>query len=380
MKFEIVAKPVSSLMKGYERTDEGLYFARESGGRSYFLGLDNGRLPGGAARGKTGETGSDFDANVIRSILQGCPLGLVYVMDKSAGAGTPLEIMQGRRRMKAVASYVDNEFEVDGKDYKTLSKAECDKFNAYAFQFCVCTGTAGELFDWFKRINVGVIIRSESWLFSRTYGGVWFDDLNVRMSSEGNDFSSVFASDVVSDRVSQLMGWAAEREDVSVEDYMSENQNKADASGLWQYLKNVHDWAVSLFGTDLKPFGRQEWGVWYNNYSREFDTSCSDKFQGQIAALLADDSVQNKSDIVEYLLTDDMSVLRLKKLTEKDKAERLSRQGGKCAHCGCDLSAKDGKITLVNPWPRGKIDVENAEVLCRKCDKAKRNKIMQAFG
>lgn len=315
--------------------------------------------------------------NVIKSILEKAPIGVISVMIKKDGSQ---EIMDGRRRMAAIQDFMDGKFDVEGTSYKGLGKSGRVEFDSYQAQVCYIEGSAGELYDWFRRINTIESKRSDSWLFSHTYGGKWLDDVNRVFSEDTEKYDNIFGALSPAERVSRVIDWAANREDISAEEYMSMHQGDSDASSLRRYFESVVGWVTTLFGPETGKLIGQEWGEWYNDYSREFDESKALGVQGQVSKLLTDPDVTCKSGIVEYILTGDMSVLKLRRLSDTDKAAALARQGGKCAHCGCDLDVKSGKATLTNPWPHGSISPENTEVLCRKCDNIKKKRIMQAFG
>lgn len=319
--------------------------------------------------------------NVIRSVCDGAPLGIFYIMEKPDGSR---EIMDGRKRVEALCSAAarldGSEDTIFGIDKELFARRVKD--GTYTLDFVICKGTAGELFDWFQRINVIESKRSSSWLFSRVYGSAWLDDVNRRFEAGSKEYDSVLGFDGVPtpERVSRVIDWAANGEDISPEQYMSEHQTEPDGSRLWAYFEAVGQWVSQVFGSNAGKLGAQEWGCWYNDYSREFSALKAEQVQGKVYRLLEDPDVTAKSGIVEYILTGDMSVLKLRKLSEKDKIAAIEAQGGKCADCGCELDAKSAKATLKKPWPNGSLCPQNTEVLCKKCDAAKKKRIMQAFG
>ena len=85
----------------------------------------------------------------------------------------------------------------------------------------------------------------------------------------------------------------------------------------------------------------------------------------------ADDDVQRKSGIYEYLLSggERESALSIRKFTDTQKRAAYERQGGKCAICGkpCAFEEMDGDHVM--PWSKGgKTEPGNLQMLCRQCN------------
>lgn len=321
--------------------------------------------------------GKGLAENVVRSALSGYPIGpvqlLVYPNDT-------YRVMDGRRRLASLCDYRSGLFEVDGKKFGGLSKKEREGLDAYPIRAYICDGTPEELLEWFERSSAHEGRFDKTFAFNSVYGGAWMDDALLRLSeydiaSLGHIFKE---GELNAPSVrARVIEWQAQAEDVTVDEYVRVHGSDKDASFLVKYLDAVVAWVDNTFGRDFADVtAGLAWGELYNDYGT---ADCKDA-ASTMERLLADDSVTNKPGIVLYALCGDISGLKLRKFTDKDKAEKLEQQGGKCRHCGSPVDTSNSRISCIAPWPHGHVDTSNAEVLCLKCDRTKRRNLASTFG
>jgi len=95
-----------------------------------------------------------------------------------------------------------------------------------------------------------------------------------------------------------------------------------------------------------------------------------------LAAGKADDDVQCKSGIYEYLLSGGgrESALSIRKFTDSQKRSAYERQGGKCAVCGKAFAYEEMHGDHKTPWSKGgHTTPDNLQMLCRTCNIRKGN-------
>ena len=312
---------------------------------------------------------------VIRSLLSGFPVGTMYVISR---LDKGWQVVDGRRRVHAMCEFANGSFEFDGRTFTQLDDTERERFLGTQLDAYLCEGEISEVEEWLARTNVHNQKTDLPWVRDAVYSSNWLDDALVRFS-QMNGLEHIFGDVPVRDQVSSTIAWAAQREDISVEQYMSEHMGDDDASGLERYLERVVPWVNSLFGSvHADVMAGVPWGEYYNDYGREqFNPS---EVMSEMERLLKDDSVTNKQGVFDYLLCGDISSLKLRKFTDGETRSLLEKQGGYCAHCGCEVDAKDARISCVKPWPNGPVSVDNAEVLCKKCDRDKKNRAVSVFG
>lgn len=101
---------------------------------------------------------------------------------------------------------------------------------------------------------------------------------------------------------------------------------------------------------------------------------------------MADDEVQSKKDIYEYVLTtannnnndDDIiarKILRLREFRENDKISAYEKQHHICPSCLKKWKIEEMEGDHIIPWSKGgKTEISNLQMLCKRCNKSKSNK------
>ena len=168
--------------------------------------------------------------------------------------------------------------------------------------------------------------------------------------------------------------WAADFEGITgknaVEQYMQKHKFDANANALWKYFEDVFKWAQQSFGKFDKSMKGVEWGYLYNRHRD--DVLDSAELRRRAAELLADNEVQKKSGIYEYLLTGQKKTLNLRTFSEDEKMTMYHRQKGLCAICGKPFSIGEMHGDHIVPWSKGgRTTLENGQMLCAACNRAK---------
>ena len=106
-------------------------------------------------------------AAVIRSVMSGFPLNVMYWADREDGT---FEIIDGQQRTISIAQYVHGDFSLDGRYFHSLQADERDAIRDYELTIYVCTGTDSEKLAWFRVINIaGETLRPQE-LRNAVYG------------------------------------------------------------------------------------------------------------------------------------------------------------------------------------------------------------------
>lgn len=175
--------------------------------------------------------------------------------------------------------------------------------------------------------------------------------------------------------------WIANKENKTIEEYMSEHQHDANADELWNYFQNVINWVKDTF-----PEGCREekfmkglpWGEYYNKYSEY--TYDPEKVEKEVNELMADEDVTNRKGIYLYVLSKDYDStaerhLNIRAFEDKDKKRKYEEQGHKCAKCGKEFKFEEMQGDHIIPWSLGgHTEYSNLQMLCQKCNASKSNK------
>lgn len=128
---------------------------------------------------------------VIETILDECPLNVIYWVDKEDGT---YEVLDGQQRILAICKYVSGEFSVsadcfptklpqDFPNLQTNMKDIAERVLNYQLDIYICKGTPSEKLRWFRRINTSGEPLNDQELRNSSYTGAWLSDAKARFSS-----------------------------------------------------------------------------------------------------------------------------------------------------------------------------------------------------
>jgi len=83
------------------------------------------------------DDGPEKRVGIIRTILLGINIGEITIVQNEEGALHQYDSVDGGHRKRYIWSYLNNEFEVDGKKFNQLTQEEQDKFNSYELSFVI---------------------------------------------------------------------------------------------------------------------------------------------------------------------------------------------------------------------------------------------------
>ncbi|MEG2694545.1 MAG: DUF262 domain-containing protein [Acinetobacter sp.] len=318
---------------------------------------------------------------VVRTVVKNFPLNIMYWADIGSGN---FEIIDGQQRTISICRYVAGDFSVEfekGKPlyFHSLQADRKESILEYRLSIYQCVGEDSEKLDWFRTINIAGKPLTEQELRNAVYSGSWVTDAK-RYFSKNNCVASQLAGDYLNgsairqDFLETAIAWVADREGVSIEEYMSKHQCDEDASELWQYFQEVIGWMVRTFSNQSpqrkKLMKGQDWGIYYNLYK---DVSYNaKKLEDQIIELIDDDEVQSTKGIYPYLLTGKEKYLSLRAFSEKDKQKMYQKQGGICPACNDKFELSQMDADHIIPWVKGgKTNLDNGQLLCKKCNQTK---------
>ena len=91
---------------------------------------------------------------VIRTVLNGYPLNVMYWVKRSEDAECPFEVMDGQQRTLSLCNYVQGNFSVDFLNFFNQPADIQKRILDYRLTIYVCEGEASEKLEWFKTINI----------------------------------------------------------------------------------------------------------------------------------------------------------------------------------------------------------------------------------
>ena len=159
----------------------------------------------------------------------------------------------------------------------------------------------------------------------------------------------------------------------NIEQYMAENQHKANASELWLYFNNAINWVKVTFPNYRKEMKWVSFWILYNEFKNTFFDS--NELEKEISKLMQDEDVTKKSGIYEYVLTRKEKYLSIRAFTDKQKREVYEKQSWICTHCKAHFELSEMEADHITPWHSWwKTTSDNCQMLCKNCNRVKSGK------
>lgn len=346
---------------------------------------------------------------VIQTILDSCPLNVMYWVDKEDGT---YEMLDGQQRTLAICNFVSGHFSVNSdkfpksvpnQDFPNLLMNLTDLANQildYELDIYVCKGTPTEKLKWFHVINTSGEPLNEQELRNSSYTGKWLSSAKGYFSSSRG--RGVILADINpnTNREEPLLNgswnrqeyletalmWASIQENITIEQYMLNHRGDNDASELWQLFSQIVEWVRGKFisyNSSLKSFN---WGEIYKQYHHgtfngNFITKNASEINDEIIRLTSDDEVTaSMKGIYQYLIYGNGKYLQIRQFDEKTSRTVYEKQKHHCPYCVKEgnmreYAFKEMHADHIMPWSKGgKTEESNCQMLCATHNESKGNK------
>jgi hypothetical protein len=309
---------------------------------------------------------------VIESVRRDYPLNVMYWV---VNGENDYEVLDGQQRSISLCEYVHGHFAVSNLLFSNLPQNKREQILNYELFVYFCEGTDSEKLEWFNIVNIAGERLTPQEIRNAVYHGTWLADAKIYFSRTGGLASKIGSPYLVGSPIRQefletAIDWI---NDGKIEDYMSKHQHDQNANELWLYFQSVIQWVMATFPNYRKEMKGLRWGEFYNQYKdKSFDTA---KLETRIAEMMADEDVQKKSGIYEYVLTGDERCLNIRAFMLSMKREAYERQKGICPKCGEHFAIDDMEGDHIKPWHEGgKTTADNCQMLCKMCNRRKAGK------
>lgn len=321
-------------------------------------------------------------SEVVRTVLKGFPLNTIYWSQSDDGG---YELLDGQQRIMSICTYINGDFSIKSPmfpdsdmpfAYHNLTTNLQNKILDYELTVYVCEGKDDEKLEWFRIINIAGEELTNQELRNAMYTGPWLTSAKKRFSKHLSPAYQLAKDYLGKEGIRQenletALKWISNRDECSIEDYMSKHQHDTNSDDLWLYFQAVINWANSKF-----PFGKQlkaglDWGRFYNSYHLTFNPDPV-QLKKKFDECMEDSDVQKKSGIFEYLLDGKEKHLNLRSFEKNDIRTAYAKCGGICAKCGKKFSLEDMEADHITPWSKGGHTVlANLQMLCKECNRRK---------
>lgn len=338
------------------------------------------------------------DVDVIKSLLQGYPLGLMYFVKTQDGK---YAVLDGQQRITSFGRFVNSTYPFSVFDnngnpryFDSLSPEEQDKILNTKLTIYLCEGTSEEIQTWFEKINiVGVKLTAQE-LRNASYHGPFVNEARRVFSNSQNAIMSKWKTYVKGDPKRQeilevALDWVSKH---NIEEYMSSHRNNGDIRELTNYFDTVIDWIGGTFEYTGSQMCGLPWGDFYEEY--HYNQYNKGEIANEVNELMSDPFVTNKKGIFEYILSGKKhtQLLDIRVFTDSDKTTVYTKQTNEAKKKGisncplCSLSNNESlKIKIwdiadmdadhVTAWSKGgSTDIKNCQMLCKTHNRSKGNR------
>lgn len=336
------------------------------------------------------------DGDVIRSLLMGYPLGLIYFND----AGPKFEVLDGQQRITSIGRFVTGKFaiRIDGREqtFSSLPKEKQELILGSALLVYVCTGTEAEIKAWFQTINIAGIPLNRQELLNAIYSGPFVTAAKAVFSNSANANQQRWSAYVKGDPKRQevlevALGWIADARKQTVDGYLAAHRQESGIAELQSYFNSVMSWIDGVFTRSPDPEMRGlEWGRLYEEHHLTgYDPVM---IEDRLQSLRGDPAVHNRKGIYEFLLGGEKQtqLLEVRCFDERTRQQAYEAQTAAAKVAGqsnCPLCAVGHDANANKLWPLkemdadhvaawskgGKTDASNCAMLCKTHNRAKGN-------
>jgi hypothetical protein len=338
--------------------------------------------------------GGKKEQAVIRSLLKGYPLGLIYF---NKVAKDKFEVLDGQQRITSIGRFVTNKFAImdNGypKNFDSLPADQQARIRDSKLLIYECEGTETEIKQWFETINIAGVPLNDQELLNAIYSGPFVTLAKAEFSNSQNANIQKWSAYIKGSAnrqefLERALDWVSKGK---IGGYMSEHRNDNSINELKTYFNSVIDWVSTVFDDVLPEMKGLEWGRLYEEYhSKSYDPR---KMSEDVKKLVADDFVKSRKGIFEFLLggSEDMKLLDIRVFDPQVKRAAYAKQTqaaeakgeSNCPLCVIGPEANQSRVYKldkmdadhVSAWSKGGgTDINNCQMLCKSHNRAKGNR------
>lgn len=336
---------------------------------------------------------------VIRSVLKGYPLGLIYF---NKVGEEKYEVLDGQQRITSLGRFITGKFPLIDENgmphyFATMPEDRKKKINETKLTIYVCEGEESEIKEWFKTINIAGIPLNRQEIDNAVYSGTFVTMAKEEFSNSQNANIQkwrAYISGKVNrqDYLKTALEWVTKSSDAdAIGSYMSQHRYDNNINELKTYFTSVIDWVSGVFIDVESEMRGLEWGRLFELYHRTAYNP--QEVSEMVHKLYGDSYVKNRKGIFEYILggCQDTRLLEVRVFDEATKKIVYTQQTdnaknndtSNCPLCALGNDSNKKRIWKLNEmdadhvaaWSKGgATDIHNCQMLCKTHNRAKGNK------
>lgn len=347
------------------------------------------------------ENGGKKEVDVIKSVMSGYPLGLIYF--SKTGEDT-YEVLDGQQRITSLGRFLTNKFaweDENGKPwyFQYMNEDIKEKILSTPLLIYICEGTEKEIKDWFRTINIVGIPLNVQETLNAVYSGPFVTKAKEEFSNSNNSNVNKWSCFIPGtpkrqDFLHAALSWVSKDtgSNKALEDYMAAHRYDGNINELKSYFTSVIDWITAIF--DIAPEKEMcglHWGELYEKYHKQaYDPAT---VAAKVKELYESFYVKDKKGIYEFILggCQDTKLLNVRVFDDPTKRTVYSWQTSaaeekgesNCPLCAAGHDANHTRIWKFNEmdadhvtaWSKGgETDIKNCQMLCKTHNRAKGNR------
>lgn len=339
------------------------------------------------------------DVAVIKSLLKGYPIGLIYFNKTNDGR---LEVLDGQQRITSFGRFVVGNFSIEDdnnriQSFDSLPPEKQQQILQTKLLIYECEGEETEIKEWFKIINIAGIPLNEQELLNAIYSGkfvtaakkVFSNSQNAELQNKWKCY--VKGNEKRQEILAEALKWISDSKSITVDSYLASHRHDDSIAELENYFRSVINWIGSTFKMLEDDMCGLAWGRLYETYHNT--PYSADQIEERVKALQSDESINDKKNIYEYILggEKDTKLLNIRLFDESTKKTVYKRQTeeakrkkiSNCPLCAIGNGANKTRIydykemdaDHVAAWSKGgNSSIENCQMLCKTHNRAKGNR------
>lgn len=347
------------------------------------------------------EKGGEKEIDVIKSVMSGYPLGLIYF--SRTGEDT-YEVLDGQQRITSLGRFLTNKFaweDENGKPwyFQFMNDDIKEKILNTPLLIYICEGTEKEIKDWFRTINIVGIPLNKQETLNAVYSGPFVTKAKEEFSNSNNSNINKWSCFIPGtakrqDFLHTALSWISKDtgNGKRLEDYMALHRYDDNITELKAYFTSVIDWVTGVF--DMAPKKEMcglRWHEFYEKYhNKAYDPAA---VVAKVNELYKSFYVKEKKGIYEYVLggCQDTKLLNVRVFDDPTKEAVYSLQTVSAKEKGesncplCAIGHDANRVRIWGPeemeadhvtaWSKGgDTDISNCQMLCKTHNRAKGNR------
>ena len=336
---------------------------------------------------------------VIRSVLAGYPIGLLYFNKVNDNR---FEVLDGQQRITSLGRFMTGKFPLIDQTglphyFSAMPDDKVNLIKSTPLTIYICEGTESEIKAWFKTINIAGIPLNHQEISNSVYSGPFVTKAKEEFSNSSNANIQKWSA-YIKGRVNRqdflrvALEWVCKStDDDDVDAYMSQHRYDTDITELKTYFTSVIDWVSGVFNDVESEMKRLEWGRLFETYhTTPYDPAA---VSAKVHELYSDAAVKNRKGVFEYILGGciDTKLLDIRIFEESTKKAVYAQQTNaavaadksNCPLCALGHDANSKRIWKFNEMDAdhvaawscgGATDISNCQMLCKTHNRAKGNK------